>query len=820
MTTSPPATTESSPAEVRPASARFRSDIWKLSLLISLNSLLVSIYSIGLADRLTPAATQADIDQTASELAGDLSELAVSHRRFGKVGLVDLAGADGESDQLGLNNLNATLRLDYQIASDYNLDYMRKLIETDSKDCAWIGSELARIEREQISAPFEKEAAGKMYEHAKRLLTKNWRAGQLVDIRIKLGRMRSAPGSFSSTKIPFVSAYLADSQSLSENGFYKANIPVPIAGDNKYSFMSLPEESKFLPVGRFEPVTGNEPAGVLLLEAEFLETNDRPLNGNGKPRHRIMRSCVAIGSPLPKANSSVFMLSFPHGFFTNFPSVSKLFSQSDWLQSGETYEAYSGPIPGRGRLIPTTIANAKLSPAEASIMAFYHFLFSLGPEVKKERVGEILTASLDSTRSANSTPSEIDESNYYNSAMLRYTDAAKFALLKQSSEGGIGQETIVSGFSSKQFQRQVPVSAFPLDVSPSGSVRFINGSEFDEGLVHSFFDAIYETNISGIESMQIAGTVIERTQMALRKCSNDIQSYKEEKKSLEQSIASLEGQDQSDAEEKLPQLKDRAIVLQVEMDEQTERKKHFEQILENSKKVYQNAKNVAKTSYDIATHMSKFVNQGLQKIDSGKSFLLNNSVVFTPINKPIEEEEIYEMTERPEDDSGRSKWTSDNLTVSNAANGDLSKVPFRNRKELMNSPIFFLISSKSLLSDEQARLLSLNSSPFAGSGIKQSQFCYFAQSCAQSAATPGVKLSILIRDLQAARQNFDQNIYSTNGRWCMDLGLEGEKCPGLAGEIQVRTPIPNLKQLPNRYLKNPNDDEQAPLIPALPAEML
>ena len=54
----------------------------------------------------------------------------------------------------------------------------------------------------------------------------------------------------------------------------------------------------------------------------------------------------------------------------------------------------------------------------------------------------------------------------------------------------------------------------------------------------------------------------------------------------------------------------------------------------------------------------------------------------------------------------------------------------------------------------------------------------------------------------------------------MDLGLEGEKCPGLAGEIQVRTPIPNLKQLPNRYLKNPNDDEQAPLIPALPAEML
>ncbi len=825
MTNSLSESNQSLSVERSPAGVRSRSDLWKLSILIALSSLLVSIYSLILSDRLTPAATQADIDQAAKAVATELAQIYLSNRRFGRVGFIDVNQAD--ESQIGLNSLHATLRLDGLIATQLDLPYIQKLVETDARDAVWLTRALASIQREQAGEPHGKDGeGGRLYELAKKMLARNWRAGQLVQVKIRFGRLSQAvendPKQQVGSKMPLPDLENEKEAYYANRKFYKAHVPVSIAGNNKYEFMDLAEKVQFFPSSHFEELPDNVPASVLLLSAEF-QSNER----NAKSKKRIMSSCVALGGPIPKTPSSVFMLSFPHGFFSNFPNMERLLKEESWVSRGDTYEAFAGPVPGAGRMALTTIAKEALTPSQAAMLSFYHFLFSSGPEVKPARVKELLSQPLAGDIAQESF--ELTSSQaLFNSALLKDTGAAKFALVKQSADGGLGQKTIVDGFAAKPFSQQAPPSSFPLAVAENGFVSLSSGAPYDEELIRSFFDELYQTNISGIETMEVADTVLQRTQSAIRQCTNEIENFVEEAKSLEKSIVSVEAQNAENVEETLPQMKDRLIILESELENLRERKKRLESLLVNAKLVSTNGRLAAKSTYEIASHMGSFVNKGVQKASRPiGSFLLNDSILFRPLTKPVKEEEIYEMTERPDDKSERSLWTYDKLKISDKASDDDVEINQQNLRDYINSkpspdinkPLFVLLASRSLTSSDQPKVLRLRRSPFAGTGLKASQFCYFAPGCLQSQITPGVRLSILIRDLQSVRKGSAQNIESLTPRWCLDLGLENEKCPDLCGEIQIRTPLPADINLPSRYLRDPAGDE-VPLIPPLPAQMM
>lgn len=825
MTNSLSESTQTVSVERTPAGVRSRSDLWKLSFLIALSSLLVSIYSLLLSEKLTPAATQADIDLAARAVATELSSTYLSNRRFGRVGLIDINQPD--DSQIGLNTLHATLRLDALIASQLGFKYLGKLVETDARDAIWLTRELASIEREQVSPPgLRQEEGGRLYELAKKMLARNWRAGELVEVKIRFGRLKQAQSLNEAKNRPGSKSPLPDLLSekdvyYAHRNSYKTHVPVSIVGNSKYEFIELADKIQFFPASEFEEIPDNVPSSVILLTAEF-NTSER----NAASKKKVMSSCVVLGAPVPREAASVYMISYPHGYFSNFSTLDEMLKEESWVSRGDSYEAFAGAVPGAGRLAPTTIANVHLTPSQAAMTSFYHFLFSLGPSLKPYRVKELLRQPINTSPIQDSF--EVKESeSFFNTALIKDTGAAKFALVKQSADGGVGQKAVVEGFSGKPFSQQAPASSFPLAVAENGFVSLSTGASFDESLIRDFFDQLYQTNISGIETMDVADTVFDQTGRALTQCTNEIENFVEEKKSLEKSIVSVEAENAENVEATLPQMKDRLIILDAEIEKQRERKQRLQRLLSNAKVVSTNGKLAAKSTYEIAAHMGSFVNKGIQKVSDPKNaFLLNDSILFTPLTRPVKEEEIYEMTERPEDESERSLWTADKLKISGIAPESLdvngqSLAEYVKSKPVpeLNKPLFVLIPSRFLTSSDQSKIVRLRHSPFGGTGIKQSQFLYFAPGCLESRISPGVKLSILIRDLQAVRKGSAQNIESLTPRWCLDLGLETERCPDLAGEIQIRTPLPTSIDLPSRYLQDPAGDE-VPLIPPLPAEML
>lgn len=840
-TDTPPPPPPPSEAPSSPAGIRTRMEFWKMSLLITASSLLVSSYALFLADRLTPVATQADVDQTAMLVGHELARLYLSHRRFGRVGLIDLGGHD--DSQLGLNTLQATLRLDSLMASKLHLDYIGKLVENDARDAGWIGRALAAMEYEQIS-PGKDHEGGRLFELAKKRLSRNWKAGQLTNLKISLGRLKQAVSTdnIRVTRTPLPAIDGEETAAHARKSTYKAHVPIRIAGNNIYEFTEQSDKMTFCQPTNFELSENQVPSTVLLLEATF-DANERTGRGH---KVRTLSSCVLLGAPPRKAQKSVFMLSYPHGFFSNVQSLEKLFKFDLWQKNGDTYEAFSGSVPGGGRLIPTTINNANMSAAQAAMLAFYHFIFTLGPEAKPQNVEKVLAQTLEPGSFVSSIPSkpsdaldnskasstESNNESDFNSALFKDTGAAKFALAKQSTEGGVGQRVIAEGFSARPLQAQAPLSCFPLLAAPNGFLSLPDGGHFDEAMIADFFTDLHRTNISGIESMRIAETVKSRTDAAIQQCKNKILNLKEEIGSIQKSITTISAQELSATrEEQLPQLKDRVIILEVEIEKQEERQKRLLELSSNASLVLQNGKQGAKTSYEIAAHMSSFVQRGLERITApSKGYLLNRSVVFTPVKEAIAEEDIYEMTESPAaQTSNRYTWKSKDFRVTRVADNsiEVAGAPFSEYKKSSNQltpnkPVFIMVFSDDLISTSSKPELHFTSqSPFGNSGITQSQFCFFAPGCLQSQLQPGVRLSVLIRDLVATHQKgIGDPVPSGQTQWCLDAGMETDDCPGLAAEVQIRTPVPNAPEFPSRYLQDPAGGPPVPLIPPLPAELL
>ncbi|MBX9686720.1 MAG: hypothetical protein K2X27_08460, partial [Candidatus Obscuribacterales bacterium] len=771
---------------------RRRSEFWQLSCLISLSSLLVSMYAVFLSQRLAPASSQHELDEAALALARDLGNLTVSHHRFGKVALLDLS--DGKNSQMGLNRLQATLRLDGMIAKQLGFEKILKLVRKDAIEVAQLNRELLRLQKELSSANAPRHFQGRdsFLELVRRKLAVSGANSRLKSLRIILGGV-NLPEQASGIALPRMAG--EESASYAAGRIYKTHVKVPILDEIGYKFYDQADSTKLVPPALFHAVAGDDLASAVLIEADF-DVAER-----GRSRHiQHMKSCAVVGAEPPQKLGSVFMLSFPHGYYSAFACLSDIFDANKYRsRNAKWLQASGGNIPGPGYLIS---ANSPMPTAEALNNAFYHFLFSCGPELLPENL-ELLLKQAFSTIKVGSESNAI-AADSFNSALFRDTGAADFALSRQSGPSGKGQEALSAAFSAKELSKFLPAYAFPLAVDKDGHLNMPQERGLDKDLLRDFLQALYQTNIAGIESMHLGEMIANRMRISEEKSAGKIASFQEELLSVERSIDSLSSPNDAINDEKLRQLNEQAASLGRSISEEETKRQHYQKIEERAKKATANAREAARTSFEIASHMSSFVGKGLKRVSAPvNAFLLSRKVLFIPKLTALTEDEIYESRKAPDGDSSEKNendnfWTSRLFRVTDIPEADLlvDKKPLveywqSKPLQIQNPPLYILLCSGELTGRKtNPRLFASRQTPFDNASLENCQLCYFAPQAVSAAPAAETSWSVLIRDL--VYNLFDGNgqlLPSSKARWCLDLGMDEENCPGLAVEMQIRTPV-------------------------------
>lgn len=809
---------------------RRRSQFWQICWLISLSSLLISLYAIFLSQRLAPAASQHDLDQAALLIAQELSTLSVKHPRFGNLGLIDIR--EGHRTQLSLNRLEAALRLDGIIARQLGFDYMVDLVGRDARQVTMLSRELAKLEHE-LSVPASESVYTDLEpftETVRKLLARTGAGGRLKSLKVVLGGVKKSAHIGSRVPLPALvgekDAFFADGDS------YATHIPVPIRQDVNYQFYECADSIRLLAPKEFEPLkTDEEIASAVLVEASF-EVAER-----GRVHQlRTIQSCALVGGTASAKPSLLFMLSFPQGYLSKFATMKDIFSEQNYnTADGDWLQAFGGDIPEDGHFQNNNAVDAS-KPHLAAMACFYHYLLSAGPELLPAKLEQALKQPINAIPVKDFSENPEAGTFEFNSGLFKDTGAARFALSKQSFRDGAGQRALAAAFSGKAFQELMPSYTFPLSVNERGEAHLPQTQSFDRQLVNDFFEALYQTNIAGIETMQIADTIVKRMQTSLEQSEKTIASDKEELRSLKRSVDTLARGAEKDSQ-KIQQLQSQIDSLSVSIQVEEYRKTGFQKIKEKAQLVAQNGRKAARSSYEIGSHMYSFSSRGVRRISAPfKGFLLGErSVVFIPCSNPVDEDDIYEPSDNDKSDfeAGSSRiWMSNNFKVTDIPDSSM----FVDGKPIVeywqnpsrgstNRPLYVMLGSKQLIDSSAKTALFASRQTafdFMRGVVGKSQLCYYAAKAVNSGSSPGLSWSVMIRDLVFSM--FDgagKPLESSRPRWCMDLGLNEEPCPQLAVEFQIRTPIPIPEGMSSGlYLQDPDGGPQVPLYAPLPAELI
>jgi hypothetical protein len=833
MTSSQPAS--DSEVTTRPVKSRRRSaEFWRICWLTCLSSLLISLYAVFVSQRLAPTDCQHELDQAALDLADEIGRLSIRHGRFGNVGVLDLS--DGARSQLGLNKLQATLRLDELIASQLGYEYIVELVRKDARDAAAINRELARLERELASPQANSRTLGRLSfaDFVRRRLSQTSAGRSLRSLKISLGGLRNSRFG-SQTPLPAVP--LEQAAVYAERNNYKTHTPVPVAGEDNYQFYEVSDAPGLITsLRQFSKVPDDAVASVVMLEAEFdvgarVQGKGQDLYQLSSPRQILtMRSCAIAGAPPTRHPGSVFMLSFPQGYLTGISCLNDLFSTSKYeAAKGSWYQAFGGEVPGQGILVAAPAELEPVSPNLAAMRILYHYIFSVGPSLVPANLRMLLNEPIGRLQA--SVDEKSTQAGSFNSGLFRDTGNAEFVLRQQSS-GDEAKKLISSAFSSQDIDRFMPPFSFPLLIDAGGSLNLPQEIGFDHRRLKAFLDALYRTNIAGIETMEIGNTVISRMQIAADQSLKKMSSLREELRSVGLSIDLLSGaRIDPEREKKLAQLKEQAAALKESLKGEQARQLLSQKIKERANTVVLNGKEAARSSYEIASHMSSFVEKGLSPITKPyPAFLLSRAVVFIPHLTPVDEDDLYEFGKAdPAENTSLLAWTSEQFQVTREPDTEMfvDDKPITDYwqtppQQRTNRPMFVMMTSNELLSTKGPSLFVSRQTPFDSGFVAKSQLFYFAPQCIRTGSGQQVSWSVLARDLvYSMHDGGGQPLLSLNSRWCLELGMDEETCPGLAVEMQVRTPIPKFDpSISGFYLQDPNGGPSIPLYPALPIEMI
>ena len=809
-----------------------RTEFLQICWHVILSSVLISIYAIILVQHLAPAASQSDLDKAALVLANELSTLTVKHSKFGDVGLLQVR--DNQRQQTGLNYLHATLALDNIIADSLHSPHLKMLVANDISDAASLASSFARMERELAKPTSQQNILGhqSLKALAHKVFSRSGTENRLRNLKIVLGGISNQ--EFSSKAL--LPAGTPASVVYGLKGNYKTHIPVEI-GDSKYEFYEQADQIILVPPEQFVPISETAVASAVYIEAEF-DVSDR-----GSPQKlQKMKSCALVGAPNLAIENSVLMFSFPQGYLSSFASLGDFFDSKRYTTTdGDWLQAAFAAVPGPGHLTAAK-PNPSLhrAPNLAALDTFYSFIFSAGPGLVPETLVELLKQPISSV--SLHADHEADESDELNSGFFKDTGAALFTLNRQSQFRGLGQKAVAAAFSGKKISELMPDSTFPLLIDSDGSVRMPHANDFDQELLMDFLNRLYQTNIAGIETMQVADTVVQRMQKNIAQSTKDIASIDEEIASLRRSLEGIAEKGDQKREQTLKEkVSDQINALMEKRQEQKDSIKKNEKISARALLAKNNGRRAARSCYEIASHMASFGRQGLRRASPpAGSFLLGRTVMFVPHTTPVDEDDLYDLqasavssesaetkSAQPETENSAAEesWMSEQFEVNRIPDPTItvdgkSFVEFFQAIPIssLNRSLYVLLNSAEIQKAKGASLFLSRHTPFEEGVISKFELLFFAPHCVESKAD----WTMLIRNLvYSTQEKSGQPIQSNRPHWCTDLGMKDSSCPGLAAEIQIRTPVPRLnKKFDSLQLQDPDGGPPATLYPPLPAELL
>lgn len=325
--------------------------------------------------------------------------------------------------------------------------------------------------------------------------------------------------------------------------------------------------------------------------------------------------------------------------------------------------------------------------------------------------------------------------------------------------------------------------------------------------------------------------------------------------------------------------KDRLEELKELLIKDKDQRDRYRKLNETARLVSLNANKIGITTYDLCTHSNQILVNGLARTQAPSGgFLLGGRFVFLPQPVPIQEEEFLLTEEerrrrlesvpqpqKPVKGELISDWTNPDMHLVAEANDLLEtgsrtifveglplKLYWLQPREIPSwTKVTFVIDSNALVETAEKRksrteakteaakkasadaakenaskpveaLLAFKDYAFGNIRIPAGQMVYYCPNAVKTGAEPKVSWSVVLRDLISTRSegSMGEPVSIPDGDWREPSSRNGE-VPGLAGEFQLRTPLPvtDLGQS-GSYLTNPLTGQQIPQIPPLPAEML
>lgn len=776
--------------------------------LILLSGLLISMYTVILQQAALRTGSQDNVRNAAMMVAGELSKVTVSDASFGEVGICDRELREGDTRRhiTSINRLYATLRLDEVIAKKLQLPYMSRMVGTDFNQV----KKLDELLRQRLQAK-----AQELQHRAETLARASNRANEkMLSLQIKLGYLKSTDYD---SGMPLVDVEGTEKQ-FGKNGNYAAGVPVPISGGGAAQFYQLAPDTRFVNELEFAEAKPGMTPSVVLIEAVF----KLPPSAQSNQDLRQTRSvAVMLGGADTSAPHSVLMVDFPQGMPKMFHSLRALTSANSSPPASAWQQAVEGNVPGTGHLIAPQYgfdSGFDMVAPDAIQVSFYHWIRSLGPTIKPDAVDQVFNTSW-----ATEEPHPLEGSQLVappgpNSALTKDTGARRRAFYFQANSGGDGQLVLRTAFEAQPNRQALPNSAVPLIVDDTGNCNLPGNTGFDRKLVADLLEAVYETNLVANESLGLAKSIVSRMERAEAQVQQTIDVTNEELGSITGHRARIE----NSSAEPTPELKrllkseqELTSAINVARAKLTE----YQQVKARANTVIENAEAAGRASFDLCSNMANYAADGVMRVARDNSFLLGNVYVFHPIVRSVTEDEIYRG--RGSDEFWLQSFSvlepaPERIAIQGRLQSNESAGSERNRAQ----PRFVLLDSRELLGTAAPRVLVLDRSPFADSAIPAGQLCYYAENALLTGDSPTVGWSLLVRDVVANHRDGGEPLPSRHTKWCLGEERAVSECPGLAVEIQLRSPVPLIPDLPvGSFVVSPANHERVSQIPPMPASM-
>lgn len=808
--------------------------------------LLIGVYILVMGRLNVDQRVEDPVKAQAVAIAKELISVRETHQSFGLVGLCDSSsdsgiGLGGQSRRVtSLNSVKATLHAAALVARGIGSKISeRHIIE----DLDLLEATQDRLLANIFQVVEAKEAApqhdgSNLHSKVMAALRRNEPTDmKTVSITIQLGQfndpasVKTLPAPASESSAPYIAA-----------GYFRANHPVPVCADRFVRFYPFGDRVRLVEPANFIAAAPGAMPNAVLLEVRY-----EPRSKSTTAVHVVRRVCALLGGKATAAPPTCFLFRFPQGNCQQFKKPSVLLDASTWLNAGTWQQASGGTVPGSGKL-KLTIAPVLpvMAPQDSLAIGLYHWIRHLRPAPDPNAILKALNQDFPAPAHR---PVSAESPAPVNSCLVTDTGARERGFVKNTDPGGDGQRAIKQCFEYAGQLDPYPQNAVPLYVDRSGSLNLAGRTGFDSDLVSAYLNAVFATNLAGLES--IATTKLVRRQSALetRDLERKLLIKRQELVSATKRVSALSVQrhgvkSRTDlealntqigkAEKGIDDLKSAIAVIE-------QREAQLRIVNELARITLQNAERATSKTYDLCATTFTMLRNGLHSFDPPvQGYLLGRKMVFLPLTMPVKESDFFEAAAGPGANSEQrvsiSPWFQKQLPVLVSAQDLLSGVAptgtidKKSMAEIVSEvevaedmpPLTVIIDSRELSHVDKATLHYSTEYPFAGTPVLDDQAFYYSKSATITGANKNVVWSVVMRDLVFHQLTGTRVVPApTNTAWEKRMTPPLAGTCGLAVEFQLRRPLPRLEGLPaGAYITDPNKRLMTPQIPPVPVELM